>query len=771
MSIIRNILLAIVVFGYAITGACFAQEKPFVLSQVGIAKAAIVLPDDAPIADKTAANELAAYLKQITGADFPVYTHASSPMGMSRILIGQSEESRRLSGNIDWNKLKFDGIVIKFVGSDLVLAGDKPRGTLYAIYTFLEEYLGCRWWTTASSYIPSNPNLSVKRIDKTYVPPFMYRETYFAPVIHRNLEFASRLKLNGTHQSVPEAYGGHYNLIGFVHTSDRFLPAATYFKDHPEWYSLVNGKRVGGQGEGQLCLTNEEMKAEFVKQALKQIELDPSAGMIAIDQNDNMNYCQCDKCSAVAKEEGGQSGVLIRFVNSVADEIVKKYPNFLVETLAYQYTRHAPKLARPRDNVIVRLCSGECDFASPMSSKNNASFYKDIQDWKNMAKRLYIWDYVVDFANLSIGHPNWRALAPNIRIFAANHVVGVFEQGDGFNSDAVFGCMKTWVLSHLMWDPSQDQRKLMQEFASGYYGSAAPYLIKYLDLTCDAIEKSKIQLTCGIGDNLTYLKQKEMDTANDLFDKAELSVHNNPELLKRVKVARLALDHMWILKTQLNRTKVGAARGMDTKAVAEDFISRSDSTGNNYIHEAGVMTPDYYNNLRSLAVLPCIPESQRNPLIPKAAKGLKPDQWVDVQDSRMALYMLGTRSFQVADEYASDSKAARLPGNLGDWAAQTHLDYTGIPIGTKITMYVSVRPRIRAKSGIAFSTGIFDTINAKSIIDKKIMIEDIKDSKYHDYCLGTFTLRAGWYAYVAAPADDRQVEDVLIDRSFIVINK
>lgn len=59
-----------------------------------------------------------------------------------------------------------------------------------------------------------------------------------------------------------------------------------------------------------------------------------------------------------------------------------------------------------------------------------------------------------------IGHPNWRALAPNIRIFAANNVVGLFEQGDGFNKDAAFGNMKILVMSHLMWDPTLNAHKL-----------------------------------------------------------------------------------------------------------------------------------------------------------------------------------------------------------------------------------------------------------------------------------------------------------------------
>ncbi len=749
----------------------FAQQKSFLIANESKPTVAIVIDPDATIAEQTAAKELSIYLKKITGGDFLTYQIGSSPSGMPRILVGQSEEARKLLGNIDWKTLKFDGISIKFVGNDLVLAGDRPRGSLYAVYTFLEEYLGCRWWTAKASRVPYNVNLSVKKVNKTHIPPFMYRETYYQPVIHKNLEFASKLKLNGTHQSVPVEYGGHYNLLGFVHTADRFLPASVYFDKHPEWYSLVNGKRIGGQAGGQLCLTNEEMKAEFVKQTLNVIATDPSAGMIAIDQNDNFSYCQCDNCNAVAKEEGGQTGVLIRFVNAIADEVAKKYPDFLVETLAYQYTRHAPKLARPRDNVIVRLCSIECDFASPLDSKNNASFYKDLQDWKKMAKHLYIWDYVVDFANLSIGHPNWRTLAPNIRIFADNNVVGMFEQGDGFNSDAAFGNMKIWVMSQLMWDKSLDAHKLMKEFATGYYGPAAPYMINYLDLTCDAVEKSKMLLGCFVGANFDYLKQPEMDKANALFDKAELAVSNNAELLKRVRIERLALDHTWILQTLLNRSKVGKARNMDMKAVAENFISMSESTGNNYIGESSPMTEDYYNTLRSFAVLPPLPAAKKNAIQPAAVKGLKAKQWVEMQDGKMNLYMAGVRSFIVADEEASDGRAVKMLGKDLDWSTQMHLDRTGTKAGEKITVYVSVKAKLKATSGVAFTTGIYDTINGKRIIDKTVRIEDVKDSNYHEYNLGTYKLEPGWYTYVAPPGDENLVEEVLVDRGFVIKSK
>ena len=765
MLVSRYIGLSILILTCAIPG--FTRHKSFTIAKSGKSMAAIVISADAPIAEHTAASELSTYLKQITGADFPVYSPATCPSGKPRIFVGQSKESTKLLGNINWSKLKYDGIIIKFVGDDLVLAGDRPRGSLYAVYTFLEDYLACRWWTADANHIPFNQNLSVKRTDKTHIPPFMYREVFYCPVIRKSFGFASRLKLNGTHQPVPDEYGGHYSIIGTAHTADRFLPASVYLDTHPEWFSLVNGKRIGGQTTGQLCLTNADMKTEFIKNVLKEIETNPSAGIIAIDQNDNFNYCQCDNCNAVAKEEGGQSGVLLRFVNSVAYAIGKKYPDFLIEMLAYTYTRHAPKLVKPGNNVIIRLCSIECDFASPLDSKTNASFYRDLLEWKKITKRLYVWDYVVNFANLSINHPNWRVLAPNIRIFTANNVVGLFEQGDGFNNDAAFGNMKIWVVSHLMWDPTLDTHKLMKEFADGYYGPAAPYLIDYIDMTSNAIEKSGMQLGCFAGANFDYMKQKEMDIANDLFDKAERSVLNNKELLDRVRIERLALDHTWILQTFLNRSKVGKARGMDMKAVCEDFISRSDTSGNKYVMEYGPMTADYNSSLLSFAALPYIPEAKRSATTPVAVKGLKSNQWVDIQDNEMNLYLPGIKSFFVEDKDASDGRAIRMPGSQLDWAVAMHLDKTAIKPGTEVTVYVRVKAILQTASGVAFTTGIYDKIGSKVILDRSIMAEDMKDSEYNDYNLGTYKLEPGWYIYVASPGDDKLVSDVFVDRGFV----
>jgi len=767
---ILKVWLVVILMVMAVS--CSAANSEFKIAQGGKPLAAIVLGSDATVPEQNAAKELSSYLSQVTGAGFPVYASGSQPSGMPKIYVGQTAEVKRLLGNVDWNKLKFDGIVIKFIGNDLVLSGDRPRGTVYAVYTFLEEYVGCKWWTAKASFVPRKANLSVKANDQTHVPPFLYRETFYYPVLRKNMDFSVKLKLNGDHQPVPDDFGGHYNLIGFVHTADQLLPEGKYFAAHPEWFSLRDGKRIAGQAGGQLCLTNEEMKAELIKQALLWIDKDPTAGMIAIDQNDNFSFCQCDKCTAAAKELGGQSGLLIQFVNSVADAVAKKYPGFLVETLAYQYTRHAPTNIKPRDNVIVRLCSIECDFSKPLDSKTNASFYKDLKDWGKISKHLFIWDYVVNFGDLLVGHPNWNTIAPNIRIFANNSVAGLFEQGDGYNNDAVFSHMKIWVMSHLMWNQNLDQRKLMNEFADGYYGPAGKYLVKYLALTSAAIDKSKKTLGCFNGNNMSYMTQDDMYSASSLFDKAENAVKDDQVLLGRVKLERLALDHMWIHQVRYDRSKAGKSRGMDMKALTENFITQSVQTGNNYIGEGYPMPETYFDWLRSAAkVLPVLPA--KGPAVaPLAAKGLSKKEWADMQEEKMNLFQLDVLTRIVDDPAASDGRAVMIPGSTNEWAAMAYMTPTNNPIKGKVHICASIKAKCKATSGTAFTIGIYDVGNMKDITSRRVTIDELQGKDgYIEYDLGAYTPTDKWYVYLAPPGNGDLVEGVYVDRFFVVKSK
>ena len=104
--------------------------------------------------------------------------------------------------------------------------------------------------------------------------------------------------------------------------------------------------------------------------------------------------------------------------------------------------------------MIVRLCSIEADFARPLDSEANRAFRDDMNGWRQIAPRLYVWDYITNFSNSLWPHPNLQVLAPNLRYFAGSKVGGVFEQGDAYsNGTGDFVQLRAWLVAHLMWEP------------------------------------------------------------------------------------------------------------------------------------------------------------------------------------------------------------------------------------------------------------------------------------------------------------------------------
>ncbi len=524
------------------TGAALRGAPGLALAHNGAANYQIVLPDPATIPEKTAARELQHYLQAVTGAAFPIHTEKSAPATAPRLLVGRSNTLERRLPNFPWNSLGQDGIVMKTAGRDILLAGGAPRGTLYAVFTFLEDTIGCRWWTATEQFIPHKPTLVIPPPNTVYVPKFRYREAFYRDVI-RHPVFAAHLKCNGHFENIPPAYGGHYAILGWCHTFYQLLPPKKYFHSHPDWYSLRNGKRTAHHA--QLCLTNPEMRRELTRVALGWIQAQPQAGIISISQNDCGGRCRCPKCRAVERAEGAPSGLLLQFVNAVAADIASRYPDMLVETLAYQYTRKPPRRVRPRKNVLIRLCSIECDFSKPLNGPANGNFRNDVLNWSAIAPNLYIWNYVADFHNYLFPHPNLRFQGRDLRFFAAHHVIGVFEEGDAGCSIGDFVRLRAWVLAHLLWNPNLDPATLTREFLEGYYGPAAPYLEAYLQLIQDAAERARVRLGC-FNRNLDFLTLPVMNRATQLFAAAAKAVADKPALARRVRRERMPLDYVWL---------------------------------------------------------------------------------------------------------------------------------------------------------------------------------------------------------------------------------
>ena len=533
------LLLAAMLF---VTGCEQAVKDGMVtIAENGAAKAVIVVAQDAGEPEQHAAAELADFLQEITNAKFEIVAPPAG--GRSRLLVGP-KAAKLAAPDFSTDGLGSDGMVIRTVGKDLILAGGYPRGTLYAVYTFLEDHVGCRWWSSKVSTIPKKPTLEVSKLDVRYVPLLEFREPFWFDAFDG--DWAVRNKCNGHTQRLDAKRGGKHIYQGFVHTFYSLIPPAKYFKDHPEWFSEINGKR--SYKRAQLCLTNEEMRKELVKNLKTRLRDNPAATIASVSQNDWRGNCQCSRCAAVEKEEDSPAGLVLRFVNAVAAEIEEEFPNVAISTLAYQYTRKPPKLVKPRHNVIVRLCSIECSFSKPLADERNKKFQDDIVGWSKVCNRLYIWDYTTNFRHHIMPHPNLRVLGPNVKFFVDHNVKGIFEQGAYTTNGAEMAELRAWVLAKLLWDPTRDGQKLIDEFIEGYYGPAGPHIKAYLELTHDAVEASGDWLGCFSEHTAKFLSFETLSKGWAELKAAEAAVKDDPNLRFRVQVAQLPVMYTFIMR-------------------------------------------------------------------------------------------------------------------------------------------------------------------------------------------------------------------------------
>ncbi|MBW6460409.1 MAG: DUF4838 domain-containing protein [Bacteroidales bacterium] len=486
----------------------------------------IVIPSASSPLEVKAANLFQDYFNRITGFQLPVMAD-DQPVNEYEIVIGRSNRLARYKINIKQGELGQDGFIIRTHRQDLIITGELPEGTLNGVYTFLEEYLGCRFYSPGVMHIPRMDHVILPKIKDRQVPVFTLRELYFPE--RQDKEYLAWHKL---HTRNSEQWGM------WVHTFRRLVPATEYFRSTPTYFAEINGRRVPN---GQLCLTHPEVFSVLTENLRKNMDKKPRAQYWSVSQNDNFLACQCTGCQEAADRLGGQSGIMIDFINRVAAE----FPDKVISTLAYQYTRRAPSKVKPLPNVNIMLCSIECNRSQPIAfDPSSASFVKDVKDWTHLTDNILIWDYVVQFRNYISPFPNMRVLQPNLEFFAKNNCRMMFQQGSG-PVWSEFSELRSYLIAKLLWDPYQDADKIMDDFIVGYYRSAAPFIKQYIEFMHDELERSGDDLRIfgnpidGIG---SYLRPDLIWEYEKLFDLAEDAVAEEPETLQRVQAARLPLE-------------------------------------------------------------------------------------------------------------------------------------------------------------------------------------------------------------------------------------
>lgn len=800
-----------------LTASVFSADEPLVLAQNGKSDYRIVLAPDATAIQKSAATELQQTFREITGAQLPiVQSVVSDSSWMNKtFVIGPSELSQKLLGKtVNESAFGYDTLCVRRCGSSVVFTGHAKRGPLYAVNAFLEETLGCRWWTSTESFIPKKSTLTVCNFDQLFTPKLIYRESFYRDAF--NGPFAVKMRCNGASNRIADELGGHHAFQYFVHSFYPLIPPEKYYLDHPEWFSEINGKRVvgrpgwssisGPQKEffskldksqnyergAQLCLTNEAMRKELVKNALAALKSNPKASFISISQNDWHGYCQCAKCAKIAEEEGSQSGVLLRFVNKVAEDIEKVRPDVWVETLAYQYTRKPPKMTRARHNVVVRLCSIECSFAQTLAQgKQNESFRSDMDGWSQKAELLFVWDYVTNFSLYLLPFPNYRVWQSNVNFFVDHRTIGLFEQGDYHCQTGDFVQLRNWVMSKLLWNPSLDQGKLMDEFIAGYYApELVPIYRKYFDVLSDAVEASGIHLGIFRNSCNKWITAETIAEVTALSDNAlEIGRRlekQQPEkykgLVNKIERERIPLDLVWLqdwplynLESRLTgKTFNGPA---DPEAAAVAFAEK--------IKRYGVTS--YREHMRDTSMkeftdmfLTKYADGIMTAPLPQEFAKLPKNSWFDIQEFDLNLFKKGTWAFIVDDSAASNKKSVKMPGTHYEWA-------TSWPINPHLTLLKPVadkstkKPEFRilmyarcdahCQTGLAMTAGIYNPNSKKNESHRAIAVSDLVGKEYRLIDLGTIPYEAGQYIWAAPAKGHKGVDAVYIDRFLIIREK
>jgi hypothetical protein len=537
----------------------------------------VIVPEHASGELLRTAGILSAYIEGVTGADLTIY-------GGKMPQKDQIVFDVRKGGGFGR-----DGFRIRAKGRHIVFSANTDIGARNAVYTFVETYLGCRLYSPTVKLVPRHPTLVLPPIDDREIPVFNFRLQDF-----RDSSYAEWHKLSSRDD---------WGL--FVHTFQELVPPNKYFSEHPEYFAENHGVRVP---DGQLCLSNPDVFKIVVDELRRRMRENPNARYWSVSQNDTYLPCTCPLCRKVDEEEGSQSGSLLRFVNRVAAE----FPDKIISTLAYQYSRPAPEVTKPAPNVNIMLCSIECNRSKPINANpEDSSFIADVHDWSRLTHHILLWDYVIQFRNLVSPFPNLRVLQPNMRFFAQSGINAVFEQGVS-EMHGEFAELRSYLLSKLLWNPDVNVDSVINDFLTGYYGDAAPFIRQYIDTMHDALTASGEDLSCfgyPFPSVNGYLSAKMMDHYMVCFDKAETAVVKQPEYLRRVQTARLPLQYAELEQEKYLGDGVRGCFVLDSSggltvrpecvALLDTFYMRCQRAGISILWEHGIPPEEYLSSTRA----------------------------------------------------------------------------------------------------------------------------------------------------------------------------
>lgn len=503
---------AIFVLVWLASHAVFAEDDaPLVIVHDGQPRARIVLSATPTAIESFAASELQHYVAKATGATLEITSDGQVADGQAVLCIGRNRFSESLAESLDASPV--DTIVLQRRGRRVLLLGrdtpeidprqpgrralDCERGTLNAVYEFLERFVGVRWYWPGrlGEVVPASDELSVGELNTRFSPSFIYRNSHQSQELMDPVASKDDLHLWWLRQRL----GGVVGNATANHSFNDY--PARFGRQHPEWFALqADGERLNTSGPwgGHVCFSDAGLFKQTVEDLVDYFRENPTQKFHAVMPGDGLSghICQCELCQAQLEPQMGSSGrysmYVWGFVNRVAREVGKQYPDRVVTCCAYGGYKDVPAGIDFEPNVSVTLCRNVAGSGGNYECYRNAEARQlsneQLQAWSEAVSNVYIWDY----HNL-----RWNRMMKGVAVIAPHGIAeelrhdaraGVKGHIIEYNTISYYQkrtqnlphAWENWLMDavniyasfKLLWNVDADVDQMQEEFYDLFFGPA-----------------------------------------------------------------------------------------------------------------------------------------------------------------------------------------------------------------------------------------------------------------------------------------------------------
>ena len=436
----------------------------------------VVVAENALPVQRAAAEELANYAGRILGRKMEVITQdklAPDAPGLS-FFVGEGAASRAPGGTpAPWQTEEW---MLRSVPNGLVLAGhdgsgdpwsnNTLAGSMLAVYTLLDDHLGVHWFWPGEfgEHVPANPDATVPALDLRKTPAFEIRSIQLGYFSYQTAAFkdagrkwARRSRLAWVRSAV------------FGHSWDAAfdLRKGETFKQHPEWFALVNGQRR----PPQMCTTHPDVIARMVEYVLNGKQ-----DIMNISPSDGGGFCECDRCRALDvpgvlsydNKHVQLSDRIFTYANEVARRVREKNPAKGCGMFAYTFYNRPPvKIPKLEPNLYLSFVYQSAAHRDP---ENLREWRDSVAGWQNLGAKMVVregWGNHY-YHDLPFLHHD-QIIANLAEAHRLGFVAAYGEGSKNFETQAP----NFWAITRMMWDPARDTSGLMREFYESAYGPVA----------------------------------------------------------------------------------------------------------------------------------------------------------------------------------------------------------------------------------------------------------------------------------------------------------